>query len=200
MVATYGDRSWQQLAESRAVPSAMEQAPVIRVHGETLHGARNEGLDRVETPYVLFLDGDDELESGAVAALSAGTADLRVPSVRYVTPAQTLRPAMLLRVAGHRHDCTGDCLEDGNFMVVGTMARTELMRQVGGWEPWKFYEDWALWWRMWRAGASIECIPEAVYRAHVRRDSRNRAPSIEEKNAVHYEIVDAILGPVAEAA
>jgi hypothetical protein len=41
------------------------------------------------------------------------------------------------------------------------------------------------------AGATIEPIYGAVYRAHVRPDSRNRAPSREAKLAAHQAIARA---------
>jgi hypothetical protein len=66
-----------------------------------------------------------------------------------------------------------------------------MLRDVGGWRDWPFYEDWDLFLRCWRAGASVEAIPEAVYIAHVRFDSRNRAPSSAEKAAVHNAIYAA---------
>jgi glycosyltransferase involved in cell wall biosynthesis len=188
VVATYGDRSWQQLAESRAVPSALDQAPVIRIHGETLHDARNAGLAQVRSEWVVFLDADDELEPGYIAALISGTADLCVPSVRYITPPRLTGPVRLLRVAGHEHPCTGECLPDGNFMVIGTLARAEMLRAVGGWRDFPWSEDWDLWLRCWRAGATIETLPEAVYRAHVRADSRNRGADRAVKQAAHEAI------------
>lgn len=191
-VATYGDQEWQVLAESRAVPSALPQAPVIRVHGDTLHGARNEALRRVQTERVVFLDSDDELEDGYIEAMAQGTADLRVPSVRYVTEAQRCRPAMVLRVAGHTHACHAGCLPDGNFMVIGTSAPTALLREVGGFEDFDWSEDWALWARCVKAGATVETIPDAVYRAHVRWDSRNRGASQEKRLEAHWAIHRAV--------
>ena len=199
-VATYGGREWQELAESRAVPSAVGQAPVIRVHGDSLHGARNLALTRVETPWVIFLDADDQLEDGYVAAMLNGTADIRAPAVRYVRGRRHHAPARVPRVAGHRHDCTAACLPEGNFVCVGAMVRTGLLRAVGGFEPWEVYEDWAAFLRMWHAGATVEAIPAAVYRAYVRRDSRNRAPAMADKNRVHAEIVSAVLGADGRAA
>lgn len=191
-VATFGDRTWARLADERAVPSATGQAPVIQVHGDTLHGARNEALRQVETDHVVFLDADDELEPGYVDALAAGGADLRVPSVRYIRGSRAYPPRMP-RVAGHRHACTTDCLPEGNWLVVGTLAPTELLLALGGWEPWPVYEDWALWLRCWGAGATVEAIPSAVYRAHVRQDSRNRAPSRDLKLSTHAAIRNAVV-------
>lgn len=193
VVATFGAQEWQELAKTRAVPSAEAQTQVVQVHGATLHDARNQGLALVETEWVVFLDADDELEPGYVEALAQGTADLRAPAVRYVS-STTWRSPRMPRVAGHRHDCTADCLPDGNWLVVGTAVRTDLVCEVGGWRDWACYEDWDLWLRCWQAGATIEAIPDAIYRAHVRPDSRNRAPAMELKNRVHRAIVAANFG------
>jgi glycosyltransferase involved in cell wall biosynthesis len=190
VVATFGGAEWVELAQERAVPSAEAQAPTLHFHGPTLSEARNEGLDRVESEFVIFLDADDELESGYVEAMAAGSADLRAPSVAYVRNGVRHEP-YVPRVAGHDHTCDPGCLVEGNWLVVGSVVRTELACRAGGWHEWPLYEDWDLWRRCWLQGCSIEAIPEAVYRAHWRRDSRNRAPSMEVKNRVHREIVAA---------
>lgn len=192
-VATYGDLDWRRLAKQRAIPSAeAECVPVIDHHGETLAQARNECLRRVGTEFVVFLDADDELEPGYIEALSRGTCDMRAPSVRYVRPAiDFLRDPWMPQVAGHQHACTADCLDQGNWLVIGTAVRTSILRSVGGFEEWPVYEDWAAFRKCWRAGATVEAIPEAVYQAHVSPSSRNRAPSMRFKNRVHAQIVAA---------
>lgn len=193
VIGTFGADEWVRLAHDRAVPSARAQGVrVVHAHDETLHEARNIGLEQVCTPWVVFLDADDELRPGYCAALAAGTADLRVPAAQYVTLGGRPRAPYVPRVAGHTHDCTADCLEAGNWIVVGAMARTQLLRDVGGWEPFEWSEDWALWARCWRAGATIETIPEAVYVAHVNAASRNRAPDREAKYRAHWEIHRAV--------
>jgi len=189
VVGTYGDVSWKQLAESRAIPSVGD-VPVLHVHGETLAEARNKGLEWVETDWVVFLDADDELTPGYFDAMAAGFADLRAPAVEYVGTSR--QSPYMPKVAGHGHDCDGDCLTEGNWLVIGTAARTNIVRDVGGFREWEVYEDWDLWLRCYLAGATVEAVPEAIYRAHVRRDSRNRAPSMAIKNRVHHEIVKAI--------
>jgi hypothetical protein len=192
-VATYGDSCWIDLATRRAIPSALAQGvPVVYVHGLTLHGARNAALEQVATEHVVFLDADDELRPGYCDALAAGTADLRAPAVQYVTSGGRPQAPYVPRVAGHQHDCTADCLTDGNWIVVGAMARTDLLRSVGGWEAFEWSEDWALWARCWRAGATIETISDAVYVAHVNPASRNRAPDHKAKNRAHWEIHRAV--------
>lgn len=201
-VGTFGDRSWIDLAERRAIPSAEAQGvPVVHEHGKTLARARNAALRDVATELVVFLDADDELEPGYIQAMLAGAADLRVPMVRYVHNNRP-RGAAFPRVAGHHHDCTAECVAsgDGNWLVVGTAARTQAMRDAGGWQEWMCYEDYDLWMRMILRGATVERIPAAVYRAHVNPQSRNRAPAMTDKNAVHRAINQANLGQEVIAA
>ena len=188
-VATYGGAEWVELAQARAVPSARDQAPTFHFHGATLAAARNSALRRLWPwfEWLVYLDADDELTPGYVDALAAGWADIRAPAVQYVQgPLE--RPPYVPRVAGHRHDCEAECLREGNYIVIGAMVRSALLVQAGGWREWRCYEDFDLWQRCWLNGATVESIPEAVYRAHARPDSRNRGPSMETKNAVHREI------------
>jgi glycosyltransferase involved in cell wall biosynthesis len=176
--ATYGAPAWPRLAEMRAIPSAERQGgyPIVAVHADNLMNARNQALERVETEYVIYLDADDELSPGYVDAMAAGTADLRAPMVTYIARGVPA-PARFPKVGGHWHECTGDCLPDGNWLIIGTCARTELLREVGGFRDWAWSEDWDLWYRCHLAGGTIEGIPDALYRAYVRPDSRNRGQS-----------------------
>jgi glycosyltransferase involved in cell wall biosynthesis len=191
-IASHGDRDWLDLGTQRAAQSAfMQGVPVIYVHGLTLHGARNAALAQVQTEHVVFLDADDELRPGYCETLSTGTADLRVPSVQYVTPGRRPRRPYVPKVAGHEHSCEAPCLEEGNYAVIGSMASVKLLRSVGGFRDEDCYEDWSAWLRMYRGGATVETIPMAVYVAHVRPDSRNRALTMEVKNRVHHEILRA---------
>jgi hypothetical protein len=190
-VATYGDDGWIQLASRRAIPSALAlDVSVVHVHGDTLHGARNAALERVETEWVIHLDADDELEPGYITAMASATADLRVPSVSYVHRG---RPdvARMPRVAGHRHACSADCLAWGNWLVIGTAVRADMLRRAGGWHDYPWSEDWDAWARCWLAGATMEAVPNAIYRAHVRHDSRNRAPDHKVKLEAHRMIARA---------
>jgi glycosyltransferase involved in cell wall biosynthesis len=196
LVATHGDPEWSHLAQQRAIPSAEALGcPVIHVHGDTLHGARNEALERATTEWVIHLDADDELERGFVDRIAAGTCDLRAPAVRYVRNGFVPTP-YVPKVAGHRHACTADCLPEGNWLVVGTAVRRDMVIAAGGWRDLPMYEDWDLWVRCWRAGATIEAVPSAVYRAHVRRDSRNRGPCAAERLAAHQMIARDLGLPV----
>lgn len=188
LVSTFGDSSWTDLAYERAIPSARAQGcEVIYNHSRTLADARNRGLAMAATEFVVHLDADDELEPGYLDALAQSDADVRAPAVAYVRRGRRQRPAMP-RVAGHRHPCSAACLTEGNWLVVGAAVRTDLARLVGGWRDYDWSEDWDLWLRCHLAGASIEAVPAAVYRAHVRPDSRNRAPERARKLEVHHQI------------
>jgi hypothetical protein len=111
--------------------------------------------------------------------------------VRYVRQGRNRTEPYVPTVAGHRHACTADCLDFGNWLVVGSVARTELLLRVGGWHDYEWSEDYDLWVRCRHVGATFEAAPSAVYRAHVRPDSRNRAPSREFKLAAHRAIAEA---------
>lgn len=191
VIATFGSDEWKALAAERAIPSVgLHDVPWIHVHGETLHQARNEGLDRIGREWVVHLDADDELEPGYFEAMATGTADVRAPAVRYVGGVIERSPH-IPRVAGHAHACEPECLRSGNWLVVGSMVRRDLAIRAGGWRDFPWSEDWDLWVRCWQAGGTIEAIPAAVYRAHVRLDSRNRGQSREAKLAAHRAIAEA---------
>jgi len=185
VVATFGAPEWERMALERAVPSAeAEGVSVVHVHGDSLHEARNAGLALVNTEFVCFLDGDDELEPGFFTAIAdAPMADVRAPSIRYLHPGRyrstfgeaegaAVMPQVV--VHGHQHQCHAECLAYGNWVVVGAPARTELVRAVGGFGDWLCAEDWALWISVWQAGGTFAQAPAAVYRSHVLSGSRNR--------------------------
>ena len=196
-VGTFGGSEWIRLANRRALPSARDlNVPTVHVHGATLHDARNAALAQVNTEWVVHLDADDELEPGYFAAMATGSADVRAPAVRYIQ-GNTAAPPAMPHVAGHNHhDCVADCLPYGNWLVVGSMVRAALVRQVGGWRDFSWSEDWDLWLRCHLAGATFESIPRAIYRAHVRRDSRNRGASRGARLAAHRAIATANGVPV----
>lgn len=196
VVATFGGPEWKHLAERRAIPSAQQQGvPVIHAHENTLHDARNAGLDRTDTSHIIYLDADDELEPNYITAMMAGTCDLRAPRVRYMRGTIGQQPAFP-RVYNHGHMCVGECLLQGNWMVIGTMAPVSLLRRVGGWRDWPWSEDWDTWLRCYLDGATVEGIPEAIYRAHVSPSSRNRSAPRAVKLATHRAIEAANgLGP-----
>lgn len=191
VVSTYGSEEWIDLAQRRAIPSAQALGvPVVHHHADTLHGTRNGALGRVSTEWVCHLDADDELTAGYFEAIASSSGDVRVPSVEYVRRGRRQRPIMP-KVAGHQHACTQACLTEGNWIVVGAVARTQLIRDAGGWRDFPWSEDWDLWLRCHLHGADITPTPDAVYRAHVRPDSRNRGASRATRLEAHRAIAEA---------
>lgn len=198
VISTFGSQQWEHMAKVRAIPSANQfGVPVIYNHGPSLYEARNAGLNQVKTEYVCHLDADDELDSRFFNEISKFEGDLRAPSVLYTRNSSrryTHRRgqggdlARLPKVAGHVHDCIPDCLETGNYLVVGTVARTELLQSIGGWRSYPVYEDFDLWQRCWIAGATIVTVPKAVYIAHTTGRGRNNSYPINKRRLVHYEI------------
>jgi glycosyltransferase involved in cell wall biosynthesis len=194
-VGTFGSAEWVALAHERAIPSAEAQGvPVIHRHAATLAEARNAALHFVKTEWVVFLDADDELDEGYLNALSQGTADVRGPIAHYLRGSR--ERAWQPRVFGHTHDCTAECITsgEGNWLLIVASVRTALAREAGGWKVLPVYEDFDFWMRVLLLGASAELIPDAIYRAHARADSRNRGTPVEERNRTHHAIVAANLG------
>lgn len=193
-VCTYGNNEWLNLARARAIPSAQATgARVMAVHDRTLHEARNRALQQASTPWIVYLDADDELAPDYFDSMRepAEHADVLVPSVQYLRKGRPVSDPHIPRVVGHRHECWSDCLRDGNFVVVGACARVHLLLAVGGWRDYPIYEDFDVWQRCWLLGAEFFRTPAAVYRAHMRPASRNRAMASAEKHRWHMAINDA---------
>jgi glycosyltransferase involved in cell wall biosynthesis len=189
-VGTYGDPLWSELAGQAIRSAEAEGVPVVHCDGIDLADARNGALVSVRTEWVCFLDADDELEPGYFDAMARATGDVRAPAVRYVRPGRSQDP-YVPRVAGHDHGCDADCLDYGNWLVIGSVVRADLVRSVDGFRDFNWSEDWDLWVRCRDAGATFAAVPDAIYRAHVRSDSRNRAPARAAKMEAHRAIARA---------
>jgi len=130
--------------------------------GDVTHSKMLEGLN---TPWVAFLDSDDELhpqhlERLLATALETG-ADLVYPwfdSVGMPDPVgcfgMPFNGAKLLR---------------GNYIPVTVLVRTELVQAVGGFEAVQDShkcEDYGLWLKLFRAGAKFHHLPERTWIWH----------------------------------
>ena len=160
LIATYGDEFWEQLAQERALPSAMiqgaDEVRVSHVADGKRHQVRNTLAQLSESDWLVFLDADDHLAPGFVDALRAAAPP---PGM-----AALLNPAVGHAHRPHEHACFAPKeLERGNYLIIGTAVPRELFLEVGGFWDWDGFEDWELWIRCTKAGAIVVQVPEAVY-------------------------------------
>lgn len=211
VIATFGDARWAELANARALPSALLQradAPdteVLLEHSDSLCAARNAGARKAAGEWLCFLDADDELAAGYLAAMARAVeakgyaggrvadgcigACLFVPAVQYVERGIPQRAQVL-------ND--GRPLRDINRAVIGTLIHAALFHQVGGFANWPIYEDWDLWLRCERAGAELVDVPDAVYRAHRSGGSRNAVSGATARR--YYDLIRRQYPPPRDAA
>lgn len=199
IIATYGDSRWQELAESRALPSAQEQCcEVLIAHNPVgkRHTVRNGLAERATGDYLVFLDADDRLLPGYVEAMQraferesedGGPPLLLTPAVSYTHPRHTkMAPGKLLKPRAPD-------LHDGNYLVLGTAVPTDLFLGLGGFQDWNArtgneWDDWELWIRCIKAGAEVVQVPDAVYVHMQEPESRHRTADRNTALRWQYEI------------
>lgn len=175
-ITTYGEDAWHELAWSRAYPSVIDQGAdeVLVKHWDDLAigPARNATAADAVGDFLIFLDADDELETGYVEAMRDAIGEcshplqmLYQPAVRYIRKGQMANPILIPQKD----------LRIDNYLVVGTMVSRSLFTDVGGFEDLKHgYEDWSCWAKCWKAGATITQVPHAIYNAHINPHSKHR--------------------------
>lgn len=175
LITTYDDPAWEEMAWTRAHPSAALQEPeeiIIRHYRDLSIGpARNATAKEATGDFLIHLDADDELHPNYLAAMRTAlntnndSLALFQPAVQY-TRKNRVQPPQLFPPGDLRVD---------NFLVVGTMVSRNLFNQVGGFEDYPHgFEDWSLWAKCWKAGASVVQVPEAIYIAHINPYSKHR--------------------------
>jgi glycosyltransferase involved in cell wall biosynthesis len=176
LITTYGDKSWRDLAWSRAYPSVVDQGAseiIVRHYDDLPIGpARNATAAEATADFLIHCDADDELAPGYVGAMEQAIRDaqdpsliLGYPTVRYMRKNRA-QPDLLRPVSDLRHD---------NFMVIGTVISNSLFRSVGGFSNYDHgYEDWSLWAKAWKAGGVVTPVPLAVYVAYINPQSAHR--------------------------
>jgi glycosyltransferase involved in cell wall biosynthesis len=150
----------------------------------TVASARNTAAERATGSHLIFLDADDELDAGYVAAMQhalTGPDDdaMLTPRVSYIVKGRAQTPKFWPEKP----------LSEGNWMVIGTMLNRERFLRIGGFDsrPHAF-EDWSCFARMWKDGCQPVKVPAAIYRAHWMPGSRNKRLSREEQVTLHYEL------------
>lgn len=201
VIGTFGSDRWRDLAYSRAYQSVPAGVDVIVQHEDTLALARNRGAANARHNWLCFLDADDELAPGYLDAMWQ--------AIRQEGARDRMFTPMVQQVQGlhGRHDVGPPFFfpevdyRDGNWMVIGTVVPRSLFVEVGGFEEWPLYEDWALWARMQKAGAQPVRVPEAVYRAFQSgRTGRNRQGGRNAAVAAHDQIRRAVFPELYEEA
>lgn len=129
---------------------------VVPNRSRGLPAGRNTGAALATGDWLLFLDSDDRLRPGALAALIAGAAanpDAAVIYGDYDRIDAAGRPIGARGIMRARRKPAGDVLAAilaGNFLVVGAqILRREAYRQAGGFDETLGYcEDWHFWCRI----------------------------------------------------
>lgn len=177
IIPTFGDfEKWNPIAQ-RAVKSVMNQtveAQIVRVHGVTLAGARNDGAEKAEGDWFIFLDADDELDPRYIEAMesviehdriySAHTHIYQPSTVEFNDEGQVGEPNLIPTYP----------LLQRNYLIIGSMVSRELFEATEGFDPnLPALEDWEFWLQCDKLGAKVGKCPEAIYRIHFAPNSRN---------------------------
>lgn len=158
IVATFGSEQWAQTGQATAAAH-----DAVHVHGPDLARARNQAAAAATSEWLVYLDADDMLAPGYLTALDCGDGDLRAPRLELHYPDRVDTP-----------DLAGRDIEWENPCCIGTAIRRDLLLDCGGFPHFPAWEDWALFLRAVRRGATIQHTT-ATYRATVRPGSRNQS-------------------------
>jgi glycosyltransferase involved in cell wall biosynthesis len=159
---------------TEAVPELPASVEVIRQENQGVSRARNAGLARVQTPYVLFLDADDRLAPGAIETLRAA-----------------LKAEPKLGFAYGRMRFFGDWEGELRFppydpyallyrhtIGLSALMRREVAEDTGGFDPaFEQFEDWELWLHAlakgWQ-GRQVDAVTVEYRRHEATKHSRDR--------------------------
>lgn len=122
-----------------ALPAEVE---VVRQENAGVVAARNAGLARVRTPYVLFLDADDRLAPGALTAMRSALE--QHPEAGYAYGHQRFFGSWNGVMRFPEYDPLR--LLDRHLIGLTALARREVLDDTGGFDPaFEAFEDWELW-------------------------------------------------------
>ncbi|TQF32741.1 glycosyltransferase [Bradyrhizobium sp. UNPA324] len=164
--------------DTLAIVRAVHDPRLRLIHNQSagVSAARNLGARHASSEWLLFLDADDRLRSGAVAALLAaarGAPRAVLVYGDYNTIDSDGRQIGRRGLLKGRRKPSGDVLTRlaaGNFIVNGgiALARAEAFRAIGGFDTsLRYCEDWHCWCRLAATG-EFEFAPKLLldYRLH----------------------------------
>ena len=140
-------------ASTTTLPEAPHATTLRLARRVSVGAARNAGLSAVNTPFVCFLDADDELLPGALERMRARL--LARPSSVVAVPAcearlehtgETVRwgwpRPLAYRLSGHRRLFAMVAALRNAYPTTGVLMRTAAMRAAGGFADADHEEDW----------------------------------------------------------
>jgi glycosyltransferase involved in cell wall biosynthesis len=169
----------QRAVDSIREPDGIEVQVLVQtdLDGEGAAAARNYALEHVDTPLVAFLDDDDEFKPDhlrkCLSHMIASGSDIVYPWFDINRDGEIrndLDPLLLNRKPAFGQLFDPDALDRNNFIPVTVLARTDLIRKVGGFPvpgtddwPYQDCEDWGLWLALRAAGARFSHLPERTW-------------------------------------
>jgi glycosyltransferase involved in cell wall biosynthesis len=176
LVATYGEPSWIDMAETRALPSAQNQGAfeVLYAHQTdgTISSSRNALAEQAAGTHLIYVDADDEISPGYLDAMREAHRThpdanaLLTPAVQQIRKGRPGAPVFFDR---------GISLRQDNWLVVGTLISRDLFHTVGGFGDYPHgFEDFSLWSKCFRAGADVVKVKDAVYRYWFNPQSKHK--------------------------
>jgi glycosyltransferase involved in cell wall biosynthesis len=126
-------------AALEAMPAEVE---LVRQANAGVVAARNAGLARVRTPFVLFLDADDRLAPGALAAMRSALE--QHPDAGFAYGHQRFFGAWNTVMRFPEYDPLR--LLDRHLIGLTALARRDVLEDTAGFDPaFEAFEDWELW-------------------------------------------------------
>lgn len=157
-----------------------------------LAGAMNEALALVDTEWMMAFGHDDVPADDMLDKMFAVSEDADV-----IYPTMVLTDDRLRTIGMFNADVfCGNRLQTWNFVSGGFLARTETVRQAGGWRDLETFEDWDLHVRMFRQGARFKACPQAefLYRQHDSSRQHTQTREFESVTAMRRHWQDMIVG------
>ena len=154
--------------EFKEFPGVESPVRVISQVNKGLPSARNTGIMNAKGDYIQFLDADDMLMENAIARITQEinqtNGDIIAPSFKEFGKSE--RDVILTGF-------TMDDLKVANRLGYFSCVRKSALLEVGGFSPrMKFgFEDWHIWFDLFRRGKTIAVIQEILVKYRVKEKS-----------------------------